>query len=358
MSAGSTNLGTRRGTKREMAPDFVLRFRAVQDGEDVQKKPMSESGTSMMDRDRDETLRGVVFDIQRMSIHDGPGIRTTVFLKGCPLECFWCHNPEGRSTRRQLAFTPALCIGCGFCFTHCPNDVHVVVDGAHTMERERCTECFACVEECYSNALEVIGREQSVAEVLAEVEKDRPFYDESNGGMTLSGGEPLAQFPFAEGLLAGARARGLHTCVETSGFVRQEHLKALIPLVDLFLYDYKETDPERHREYTGQSNEQIIENLRMLDEHGAALILRCPIVPEVNLRDDHLQGIVDLAGSLRRCQGINIMGYHCLGESKRSRLGIAGSEGEGARFRDMSRAEIEAVVARVAELGGANVSSG
>ena len=304
---------------------------------------------------QDEALRGIVFDVQRTSIHDGPGIRTTVFLKGCPLSCLWCHNPEGREARPQLAFTPSLCIGCGLCFDRCPQGAHVMVDNAHQVDRTRCVECFACVEECYSNALESVGKEQSVAEVLAEVVKDRPFYEESGGGVTLSGGEPLMQFEFARVLLVGAKARAIDTCVETCGFVSAERLAALVPHVDLFLFDYKETDPERHRRFTGHSNERILANLRVLDDYGAAIVLRCPIVPGLNLRDDHLRGIAAVAGSLGHCQGIHIMGHHALGEAKRHRLGTAQGQ---PRFPDMSREQVQAVVAKVRDFGGKRVTPG
>ncbi len=298
----------------------------------------------------------MVFDIQRMSIHDGPGIRTTVFLKGCPLECLWCHNPEGRDGRPQLAFTPALCIGCGFCFERCPNAGHILEDGEHRLNRDACAECFACTEQCYSDALEVVGKEMSADDVLDEVQKDRPFYEESGGGMTLSGGEPLVQFDFAEALLLGARDRALHTCVETSAFVDTARLVSLVPTVDLFLVDWKETDPERHRTHTGQSCDLILENLRALDEHGAAIILRCPIIPGLNLRSDHLRGIVDVSRSLDHCQAVHIMGHHRLGEGKRARLGL--EPRTDTPFPDMTREEAERVATRVRQLGGENVSTG
>lgn len=299
--------------------------------------------------------QGMVFDIQRMSIHDGPGIRTTVFLKGCPMNCLWCHNPEGRQKRPELAFTPALCIGCGFCFQRCPHGCHVMENGVHTLYREDCAECFACAAECYANALEITGREMAVTEVLAEVEKDRVFYDESNGGLTLSGGEPLAQRVFAAALLEQARGRGIHTCVETCGCVPPDALRAVMADVDLFLFDWKESDPERHKACTGQDNALILDNLRMLDEAGCPIILRCPIVPGVNLRDGHLQGIAALAKSLAHCRAVHVMGHHALGEGKRERLGLPK---ETAPCPTMERAEVDSVVERLRALGAAHVEAG
>ena len=302
-----------------------------------------------------EAVRGAVFDIQRMSIHDGPGIRTTVFLKGCPLRCAWCHNPEGYERRPQLAFSPALCIGCGYCFEHCPNGAHAMRADAHHLDRAKCAECFACAEECYSGALEVVGQELTVTEVLEEVLKDRAFYEGSGGGMTISGGEPLAQFDFTRRLLALAKSEGIHTCVETSGFASAEHIEGIADTVDLFLYDWKETDPERHRACTGQSNESILRNLRLLDDRGAAIVLRCPIVPGLNLRDDHLQGIAQIARSLKHCQGVNVMGHHGLGEAKRSRFGGVSRD---TPFTDMRPEEIESVIARLQAMGVADVTAG
>ncbi|HEO72517.1 MAG TPA: glycyl-radical enzyme activating protein [Candidatus Hydrogenedentes bacterium] len=294
------------------------------------------------------TTRGVIFDIQRMCVHDGPGIRTTVFLKGCTLRCLWCHNPEGRESRPQLGFSPGLCIDCGACFERCPEGAHVVEGGMHTLDRGRCAVCFGCVETCCADALEQVGRECDVEEVLNEVMRDMPFYRESGGGMTLSGGEPLVQLDFATGLLREAKVRDLHTCVETCGHVAREHVAAVLPNVDIFLFDYKETSPERHREWTGQSNNRILENLRFLDDAGATLVLRCPIIPTLNLREDHLEGIALLAGSLRNCRAVHVMPHHALGESKRERLGLA--EGD-VPFPTMTCEEAEGVVAKLRLLG-------
>jgi pyruvate formate lyase activating enzyme len=279
---------------------------------------------------------GLLFDIQRMCLHDGPGIRTTVFLKGCTLRCAWCHNPEGLEMHPELAFTPAVCIGCGYCARVCPNRAHTFDARMHQFDSARCAACFECVRECHSKSLEKIGIEWSVAEVMAEVGKDNDFYATSGGGMTIGGGEPLVQFAFTHALLTAAKRAGIHTCVETSGHAPGPHFEALVEVMDLVLFDFKESDPERHRACTGHGNELILRNLRLLDEKGVPLILRCPLIPGVNLREDHLEAIASLASELRHCQGVELMGYHKLGEAKRARIGK-----EAKRFDECSPAQLK-----------------
>lgn len=269
-------------------------------------------------------MKGMVFDIQKFSIHDGPGIRTTVFLKGCPLSCLWCHNPESQQREPEISFIPEKCIGCGWCFENCPPKGHVMENGGHVLHRELCIRCGKCTEKCYAGANTLIGREMMVEEVLADVLKDLPFYENSGGGMTLSGGEPLYQMEFTAALLAEAKGKGLHTCLETCGFAQLSQFMRILPDVDLFLYDFKESDPDRHLRYTGAPLQLILENLAALDKAGASLILRCPIIPGMNDRADHFHAIADKASKLKHVLAVNIMPYHPLGESKLGRLGRPG----------------------------------
>lgn len=264
---------------------------------------------------------GIVFDIQRFALHDGPGIRTTVFLKGCPLHCLWCHNPESQCHAPQLAFDAERCLQCGICVAACDQDVHELVGGQHVVHFDRCITAGACVAACDQQALEIIGRSMGVEEVLAEVERDRPYYERSGGGITLSGGEPLAQFDFAMALLAEAQRRDLQTCLDTSGAVSQRRLAAVADVTDLFLFDYKATDPETHRTLTGVSNELVLENLAFLLECGARVILRCPLVPGVNDTADHLTGIAALVARHPGLEAVEIMPFHNMGRAKATRIG-------------------------------------
>ena len=270
-------------------------------------------------------MTGMIFDIQKFSIHDGPGIRTTVFLKGCPLRCRWCHNPESQAQRVELSFTPDRCIGCGYCFKHCPHQLHKMNGDQHVIDRDACRVCGTCAAQCYAQAIEMVGREATVEEVIEDVLRDRPFYETSGGGMTLSGGEPLAQIDFTHALLERAKAEELHCCIETSGFGAYDNLARIAPMLDLWLYDLKDMDNERHIDSTGLPNTGIIANLRRLHDDEATILLRLPIVPGVNDRTDHFKAVAELAAELPRLQGVEVMPYHRLGEGKLERLGIDGS---------------------------------
>lgn len=264
--------------------------------------------------------KGVVFNIQKFSINDGPGIRTNVFLKGCPLSCIWCHNPESNSSETEIFYDAKKCISCGRCAMVCENNCHEFAEGIHSFNRNKCTVCKKCAEECVTEALEAVGKEATVEEIMAEVLKDKIFYENSEGGMTVSGGEPMFQFEFTYELLKTAKKEGLHTCMETCGFAKPEHYEKIKDFVDIFLFDYKATDPKKHKEYTGADNELILNNLHMLDESGSKIVLRCPIIPSLNDTEEHFCGIANIANSLKNILEINIEPYHPLGKGKAEML--------------------------------------
>ncbi len=263
---------------------------------------------------------GIVFNIQKFCVNDGPGIRTSVFLKGCPLRCLWCHNPESQHVYPEMSYNAEKCLHCGRCTQLCPNGCHSISETGHGYDRENCTRCSACIG-WHCPAMERIGEEKSAQDVLDEVLKDKVFYDTSGGGMTITGGEPMAQFSFTKELLTLAKEAGLHTCMETCGFAPWEQFEELLPLVDLFLWDYKECDPEKHREFTGVTNERILKNLMALDAAGAKTVLRCPIIPGYNERPEHLSAIAAQANRMKNVQEIHIEPYHPMGSGKCANLG-------------------------------------
>lgn len=264
---------------------------------------------------------GRVFEIQHFSIHDGPGIRSVVFLQGCPLNCLWCHNPEGQRFERMPMLDGEQCVLCGSCVQRCAHACHRIVDCRHAFRSEACVGCGACIEGCPNGALRWVGRRMNVEDVLDQVMRDRDYFLESGGGITISGGEPAAQPQFAYALLSEAGKRGLHRAMETSGYAPQASLKRLAEAVDLFLFDCKETDSRRHLAYTGVDMDVILDNLHMLHNAGKRIRLRCPIIPGCNDREEHIRALGKLCAELPNLEGIELLPYHNLGVSKAVRLG-------------------------------------
>ena len=262
-------------------------------------------------------LNGFVFNIQRFSIHDGPGIRTTLFLSGCPLRCFWCHNPEGYKRQPQVQFFPELCILCGECLVICQHQAHKINGDLHSYDRNRCVRCGECVAACCAEAVQFTAQQFSVSQVVEEVLRDQAFYDTSAGGMTLSGGEPLLQHQFSRSLLEECQRAGVHTAIETSAHCRWEDLEDLLPWVDLVMMDIKHLDAEKHTWATGVSNRRILTNAQKLADTGIPLIFRIPVIPTVNDTPDEIAAIAQFISSLRQENiSLELLPFHRLAGDK------------------------------------------
>lgn len=270
-------------------------------------------------------MRGTIFNIQRFSLFDGPGVRTVVFLKGCPLHCSWCHNPEGIYPSPQVLYDPEKCIECGVCVRVCPEKLHSIVDGLHLFLRNDCSVCGACVAVCPSEALSMAGRQVEAVDVLQSILLDTGLFLESGGGLTLSGGEPLFQPKFSAELLRGAKEYGLHTCVETSGQAPLTALKVLLSYADLFYFDWKITNPETLKKLCGANRSIILANLAEINYNCIPTVLRCLILPGINDQQEHFQGIAEVANRFSCVKEIHLMPYHRLGSSKLRKLGKVAS---------------------------------
>lgn len=271
---------------------------------------------------KSEAITGTVFNIQRFSIHDGPGIRTTVFFKGCNLKCAWCHNPESIVKRPQISVDYKQCNSCGKCAAVCPMGVHKLdIKGTHQIHTEACSLCGTCVKECPAAAITVIGKEYTLMEVFEVINKDRIYYERSGGGVTFSGGEPTFQHEFLISLLKLAKEEQLHVCLETNGMLSALHLIEVSHYVDLFLFDFKHYDDQLHQKYTGASNKQILENLELLNQLEKPIILRCPIIPGINDTLAHFQTVRSLKRKHNQIMEVELMPYHEIGVGKWENLG-------------------------------------
>jgi pyruvate formate lyase activating enzyme len=265
---------------------------------------------------------GKIFDIKKYAIHDGPGIRTTVFFKGCPLSCGWCHNPEGLSGTTQRVYREERCIGCMECVKACLNHAITAAEDKLKWEAANCVYCKACARACPSQAVEFIGKTMSVEDVVAEIAKDTLFYDESRGGVTFSGGEPLMQPSFLEELLKACGNLDLHRTVDTCGYADTRTLLKIATYTELFLYDLKHMDPEIHYRYTRVPNEIILTNLKCLSRQGARIIIRLPLIPGINNDSENIERTGAFLSSLAGVNQVNILPYHPTAEAKYKNLGV------------------------------------
>lgn len=267
--------------------------------------------------------QAAIFNIQRFSIHDGPGIRTTVFFKGCPLSCLWCSNPESQKTGCELEVVAGNCIGCGACMKACPNGAISFSEEGVCVDRAKCRGCGRCARECYAKALKYVGETMTTEEVFEEIKKDMVFYKNSGGGVTFSGGEPLLQGEFCLEVVKRCREEGIHTAIETSGYGEPQIAEELAGQLDLIFFDIKHSDPEIHKKLTGVSNERILENLRRMQKDAKTIIVRTPIVPGYNDGEENVRRTAELCGELEKVKEWELLPYHNLGEHKYEAIGKA-----------------------------------
>lgn len=262
---------------------------------------------------------GTVINIQKYSVHDGPGIRTTVFFKGCPLKCWWCHNPESQSIKHEIMFFEERCTGCGVCVKRCSQKAIEIKEGYPVLDEEKCLLCGKCADFCPNNAKEQVGKDITVQELMKEIMKDEVFYNESGGGVTFSGGEPLIHTEFLNEVLKLCKTRGIHTTVDTSGYALWENIDKIADKVNLFLYDLKFMDNEKHKKYIGVENVVILENLKRLSDIGANIYIRMPIIAGINDDDFHIDESIKFISKLNISQ-VNLLPYHKMGMDKYKRL--------------------------------------
>ena len=293
-------------------------------------------------------ITGLIFDIKRYAIHDGPGIRTTVFLKGCPLNCRWCHNPESWSPRPEQGVRMSRCIRCGRCVKACPNGALSMVDGRLHLDMAKCQLCGRCEDACVAGAREIIGKRMTVEQVMAQIEKDIVFYKQSSGGVTFSGGEPLMQTAFLTQLLKACKAKSIHTAVDTTCHADPAVIKEISADADLFLCDLKHTDSDKHKSLTGLGNELILKNIMLLASMGKKMILRIPVICGFNDDDENIRASVDFARRLQGLERIDILPYNSGGVEKVGRL--TGENGM-LRYERPSDEQIAAIAGKIRNAG-------
>lgn len=282
---------------------------------------MSDNNRNVIER------KAFIFNKQKYNMYDGPGVRTLIFFKGCPLRCKWCSNPEGLEKKYQIMLKPASCISCGACVPVCPVGIHSIAeDGQHKIDRSiDCLGCGSCVESCLNSALKVAGEQHTISELLEYIEEDRAFYEQSGGGVTLGGGEVTAQPEAAANLLMVCKQVGINTAIETCGYAKKENLLKIAEFVDLFLFDIKHIDPDRHFELTGVRNEMILENLQELLHRRHHVKIRMPMLKGINDSEAEIRGVIDFLmpyKDYKNFEGIDLLPYHKLGVNKYVQLGM------------------------------------